>query len=230
MRSYVCAQCHVEYYFESKKNPLLHFPWKHGYTLDDMERYYDEEGFHDWVHPESGAKLIKMQHPDFELWSTGIHARSGVSCADCHMPFKRVGSQKISDHWVRSPLVNVAAACQTCHRWSEDELKSRVMAIQVRTRKLMDRSEEAIISAIRAIKTASDAGADDTALEKARSLHRKAQMRWDYVQSENSMGFHSPQEAARLLGEAIDYARQAEVEAIKASTVGGKTARTAKRP
>ena len=229
MRSYVCAQCHVEYYFESKKNPRLHFPWKHGFSLDDMERYYDEEGFHDWVHPQSGARLIKMQHPDFELWSTGIHARSGVSCADCHMPFKRVGSQKISDHWVRSPLVNVAAACQTCHRWSEDELKSRVMTIQTRTRKLMDRSEEAIIAAIRAIKTARDAGAGDAALEKARALHRKAQMRWDYVQSENSMGFHSPQEAARLLGEAIDYARQAEVEAIRAGLAAGKVTRTAKR-
>lgn len=222
MRSYVCGQCHVEYYFETKEKPVLHFPWKNGLALDDIEKYYDDINFYDWTHPDSGTDMIKMQHPDFELWSTGIHSRSGVACADCHMPFKRIGSQKISNHWVRSPLMTVNASCQSCHRWNEQELKQRVSTIQRRTRKLMDQSEIAIIDAINAIKAAKDAGVDDTALVEAKKLHRRAQMRWDFVSSENSMGFHSPQESARLLAEAIDFARQAQITAMKALEGKGK--------
>ncbi|HOM83858.1 MAG TPA: ammonia-forming cytochrome c nitrite reductase subunit c552 [Armatimonadota bacterium] len=218
MRTYVCAQCHVEYYFETPDRPILHFPWENGLRVEEMERHYDAIGFADWEHPVSGAKMIKAQHPDYELWSTGIHARAGVACADCHMPFRRVGAQKISDHWVRSPLVNIAHACQTCHRQSEEEMRERVVTIQRRTRELMDRSEVAIIAATRAIAQAKEAGAPESALEEARALHRRAQFRWDFVSSENSMGFHSPQEAARLLGEAIDFARQAEITVLRART------------
>jgi nitrite reductase (cytochrome c-552) len=78
------------------------------------------------------------------------------------------------------------------------------------------RAEEAIIAAIDAIKAAKEAGASDEMLQEARLLHRKAQLRWDFISAENSMGFHSPQEAARILGEAIDYARQAELSALRA--------------
>ena len=223
MRTYACSQCHVEYYFESNEKPILHFPWKNGLTLDDIEKYYDEISFYDWVHPDSGTELIKIQHPEFEFWSTGIHSRSGVSCADCHMPFKRIGSQKISDHWVRSPLVNIAYSCQTCHRWDENELKERVLNIQRKTKKLIDQSELAIIDAINAIKSAKDAGVDNKSLEEARKLHRRAQLRWDFISSENSMGFHSSQEAARLLGEAIDFARQSQISAMKAMENKGKS-------
>ncbi|MCC6445141.1 MAG: ammonia-forming cytochrome c nitrite reductase subunit c552 [Armatimonadetes bacterium] len=215
MRSYVCGQCHVEYYFESKAKPVLRFPWKNGFRVDDIEAYYEALEFKDWEHKESGAKMIKAQHPEFELWNTGIHARSGVSCADCHMPFKRIGSQKISDHWVRSPLVNIAAACETCHRWDEKEMKDRVLTIQDRTKKLLSQSETAILAAVDAIKAAKSAGASDSALQEARHLHRRAQFRWDFMNSENSMGFHSPQESARLLAESIDFARQSQVAALK---------------
>jgi hypothetical protein len=34
------------------------------------------------------------------------------------------------------------------------------------------------------------------------TLQRKAQWRIDFIAAENSMGFHAPQEAARILGEA----------------------------
>lgn len=228
MRTYVCAQCHVEYYFESKQKPILHFPWGNGLRVDDIERYYEDLHFKDWEHPDTGAQMVKMQHPDYELWSTGIHARSQVACADCHMPFKRVGSQKVSDHWVRSPLVNIAAACQTCHRWDEQELKERVLIIQRRTRRLMDQSEEAILAAMDAVRTAREAGVPDASLAQARHLHRRAQLRWDFISSENSMGFHSPQEAARVLAESIDFARQAQVAAVQAragAAARGVTAR-----
>ncbi|MCA9871705.1 MAG: ammonia-forming cytochrome c nitrite reductase subunit c552, partial [Anaerolineae bacterium] len=88
MRSYVCAQCHVEYYFKGD-NKVLTFPWSKGFKADDIEAHYDEYGFKDWTHAETGAPMIKIQHPEFEMWNTGIHGRSGVACADCHMPYMR---------------------------------------------------------------------------------------------------------------------------------------------
>ncbi len=216
MRSYVCAQCHVEYYFLGE-DKVLTFPWSQGLTMDAIEAHYDSYGFKDWTHAETGAPMIKIQHPEFELWSTGLHARSGVSCADCHMPFVREGSVKVSDHWLRSPLVNINASCQTCHNRPEDELLERVAIIQDTTAGLLRRSEEALIAAIDAIVAAKNLGATDEQLADALQLHRQASLRWDFISSENSTGFHSPQEAARILGESIDMARQAE---LKANLVG----------
>ncbi len=214
MRTYVCAQCHVEYYFAGD-NKVLTFPWTKGLEIENIEKYYDEISFKDWVHKDSGAPMLKMQHPEFEMWSSGIHAKSGVTCADCHMPYVREGAIKVSDHWVRSPLTDLSRACQICHRQSEAELESRVLGIQNKTHDLIDKTEIAIVDAIDAVAAAQKSGATDADLAKARDFHRKASMRWDFVSSENSMGFHSPQEAARILAEAINYARQAQVEALK---------------
>jgi nitrite reductase (cytochrome c-552) len=78
----------------------------------------------------------------------------------------------------------------------------------------MSRTEESLVAAISAIQTLSNTvGADPKALEQARLLHRRAQMRWDFIAAENSAGFHNPEEALRILAEAIDYARQAELAA-----------------
>lgn len=215
MRTYVCAQCHVEYYFAGEDR-VLTFPWTEGLNIDDIEVYYNSYGFTDWTHAETGAPMLKMQHPEFELYSTGIHARSGVACADCHMPYTRVGSQRFSDHWLRSPLTNISASCQTCHSAEEEELYDRVINIQTVTSELLRSSEEALLDAIDAIVAAQEAGATDEELETARELHRSAQMRWDFVSSENSTGFHSPQESARILADSIDLARQAQLAAIQA--------------
>lgn len=212
MRSYVCAQCHVEYYFKGD-NKVLTFPWSQGFTIDDIEAHYDSYEFKDWTHAETGAPMIKIQHPEFEMWTTGIHARSGVACADCHMPYIREGSVKISDHWLRSPLENINSACQTCHRVDEEELRDRVVDIQDTTAELLRKSEEAIISAIDTIVAAKEAGATDEDLAVAYQLHRSSQLRWDFVSSENSTGFHSPQEAARVLANSIDLARQSQLSA-----------------
>lgn len=215
MRSFVCGQCHVEYYCSSKM-PLT-FPWGKGLTADNIEAFWDEtkfpsgEPFSDYTHAETGAQVLKAQHPEFELWNQGIHARSGVSCADCHMPYMREGATKISDHWVRSPLLNVNRACQTCHRASEEEMKARVDLIQERNHELLLRGGAAITDLIDALVAAKANGAPPEALEKARRLQRKAQWRLDYIAAENSMGFHAPQEAAKVLGEATDYARQGQV-------------------
>lgn len=219
MRSYVCAQCHVEYYCGS--NMKLTFPWGKGLKAEEIEEFWDDitfsngEQFFDYTHKESGAKILKAQHPEFELWSQGIHARSGVSCADCHMPYMRDGASKVSDHWVRSPLLNVNRACQTCHRFSEEELKERVDEIQQRNFDLLQRAGAALMDQLDAINQARAQGATDEDLKEALELQRKAQWRLDFIAAENSMGFHAPQEAASVLGEAIDYARQ---RAFSAST------------
>lgn len=222
MRTYVCAQCHVEYYFKGD-NKVLTFPWAKGLTIDNIEAYYNEYGFKDWDHAESGAPMLKMQHSEFELYSTGIHAQSGVACADCHMPYTREGSVKVSDHWLRSPLVNISASCQTCHNRDEKVLYQTVVDIQNKTAELLRQSEVALEDAIDAIVAAKNAGATDEQLKLARDLHRSAQMRWDFVSSENSTGFHSPQEAARVLADCLDIARQAQVAALKVTPATAQT-------
>jgi nitrite reductase (cytochrome c-552) len=210
MRAYVCGQCHVEYYFKGENKRLV-YPWANGVKVENILAYYDKEGFKDWTHKESGAPVLKAQHPEFEMWSQGTHARSGVACADCHMPYQREGALKISDHHVRSPLLNVNRACQTCHKWSEDELKARVDTIQQRTYSLRNRAMDAVIGLIADLTAATAAGRTDAQLARARDFQRKAQFYLDFVEAENSMGFHAPQEAARILGESIDFSRQGQL-------------------
>jgi nitrite reductase (cytochrome c-552) len=212
MRSYVCGQCHVEYYCGSSMT--LTFPWGEGLKVEQIESFWDNttfpdgKQFYDYTHAESGAKILKAQHPEFELWSQGIHARSGVACADCHMPYMRDGASKISDHWVRSPLLNVNRACQTCHRFSESELLERVDNIQETNFQLLQRAGAALMGQLDAIAEAKSRGANESDLQLSLDLQRKAQWRLDFIAAENSMGFHAPQEAARILGEAIDFAHQ----------------------
>jgi nitrite reductase (cytochrome c-552) len=217
MRSFVCGQCHVEYYCGPKVT--LFFPWDQGLKVEQIERHYDgykfPDGhrFYDWTHAETGAEVLKAQHPEFELWSQGIHARSGVSCADCHMPYKREGAVKVSDHWVRSPLLNISRACQVCHPYEEAELRARVDVIQERTHGLMNRSAAAMTDMLDAIAAARKAGATPAQLLPALEFQRKAQWRLDFVAAENSMGFHAPAEAARILAESIDHSRQGQLAA-----------------
>jgi nitrite reductase (cytochrome c-552) len=210
MRSYVCGQCHVEYYFKGPEKRLV-YPWARGLKIDDIYGYYEEEKHKDWVHAETGAEVLKAQHPEFEMYNQGIHARSGVACADCHMPYKREGAMKISDHHVRSPLLNINRACQTCHKWPEEELKARVETIQERNFRLRNLAMDALVGLINDIKAARGAGRTDAELQAARQFQRKAQFYLDFVEAENSTGFHAPQEAARILGESIDASRQGQV-------------------
>ncbi|MBX7244664.1 MAG: ammonia-forming cytochrome c nitrite reductase subunit c552 [Candidatus Sumerlaeaceae bacterium] len=209
MRSFVCGQCHDEYYFKGADKRLT-YPWHKGLKADQMLVYYDAVGQKDWVHKETSAPLLKAQHPEFELWNQGIHSRSGVACADCHMPYTRVGALKISDHHVRSPLLNIANACQTCHRVPEAELKARAETIQDRTFFLRNIAMDALVDLINDIKVARKAGANDEQLTASLMAHRHGQFLLDFVEAENSTGFHAPQEAARLLGLAINYFRQGQ--------------------
>ncbi len=210
MRTFVCAQCHVEYYFKGPEKQLT-YPWVKGVKVEEIEAYYDEVGHTDWVHAESGAPVLKAQHPEFELWSQGVHAKSGVACADCHMPYKREGAAKVTDHHIRSPILNVSRACLQCHHFSEQEMVERVETIQNRNRTLLDRAEKAVLDLIDAIMKAKKDGVGEEQLKPAYAMQRKAQWRLDFISAENSMGFHAPQEAAKILAEAIDYARQGQV-------------------
>ncbi|HBY64654.1 MAG TPA: ammonia-forming cytochrome c nitrite reductase subunit c552, partial [Solibacterales bacterium] len=202
-------QCHVEYYFKGDQKRLT-FPWAKGLKAENMLAYYDEVGHKDFVHKESGAPALKAQHPEFEFYMQGVHARSGVACADCHMPYKREGGVKISDHHVRSPLLNVNRACQGCHHFSEQEMKDRVEQIQSRFYESRNMAMDAVIELINGIKAAKDAGASDASLAKARDFQRKAQFYLDLVEAENSAGFHAPQEQMRVLTHSLNFTRQGQ--------------------
>lgn len=210
MRTFVCAQCHVEYHFAGPEKRLT-FPWHKGVTADSMIAYYDSVGFADWTHAVTGARTLKAQHPEYELYSQGVHARSGVACADCHMPYKRTGAMKISDHHVRSPMINIASSCQTCHKLSEEELFRRVEQIQDRTYAMRNMAMDALMELISDLgdRVKTDTLSEDVRL--ARDYQRRAQFLVDFIEAENSMGFHAPQEAARVLHMSVNYARMGQL-------------------
>src|SRR5688572_7864515 len=185
MRTYVCGQCHVEYYFKGPEKTLT-YPWQNGLKIENITAYYDTVNHKDWMHARTGANALKAQHPEFEMYNQGIHARAGVSCADCHMPYTREGAMKISSHHVRSPLLNINISCQTCHKATEEELKFRVETIQQRTYDLRAVAMDALVDLINDIAAARTAGASDEALAGARDNQRKAQFYLDFVEAENS--------------------------------------------
>ena len=210
MRAFVCGQCHVEYYFKGPEKRLT-YPWDKGLKADQILEYYEGNGFKDWTHAETGANTLKAQHPEFEMWNQGVHARSGVTCADCHMPYVRTGGLKVTDHHVRSPLLNIARACQTCHRWPEEELRARVHTIQDRTYEMRNAAMDALVALIGDIKQARAANRPSAAIAAAQGFQRKAQFLLDFIEAENSMGFHASQESMRVLAKSIDFTRQGQV-------------------
>ena len=228
MRSFVCGQCHVEYYFKGPEKTLT-YPWHKGMRVENILEYYEEVKHKDWTHKQTGAEALKAQHPEFEMYNQGIHARAGVSCADCHMPYERQGAMKISSHHVRSPLLSINTSCQTCHKGTEEELKFRVETIQERTYKLRGLAMDALVQLIEDIVAAKNAGASDADLAAARENQRKAQFFLDFVEAENSMGFHAPQEATRILGESINFSRLGQVSLRNVKVTTNLTALRASR-
>lgn len=209
MRSYVCGQCHVTYYFKPPEKTLT-FPWTKGLRVEDVIAHLDEGKIKEWEHPDTGAPMIKARHPEFEVWNMGVHARSGVACADCHMPYTRMGGLKISDHQINSPLLKINRSCQTCHHFPEDELKARAEEIQDRFFTLRNMAMDALVDLIGDIKANKDKATPEQ-LAKARNYQRHGQYMIDFIVSENSMGFHAPQEAARILGTAINECRLGQI-------------------
>ncbi|MDF1611590.1 ammonia-forming cytochrome c nitrite reductase [Stygiobacter electus] len=211
MRSLVCAQCHVEYYFKGD-GKYLTFPWDKGMTVEKMEEYYDESNFKDWEHALSKAPMLKAQHPDFELYSMGVHADRGVSCADCHMPYKTEGGVKFTDHHIQSPLNNIENSCMVCHREKKEKLIQNVYERQDKVKELLREAEKTLAATHLEAKIAWDNKATEEEMKPALKLIRQAQWRWDWVAAANGVGFHAPVEALRVLGNSIQKAEQARKE------------------
>lgn len=220
MRSYVCGQCHVEYYFQPETSKVI-FPWQNGMKPEEMYAYYTSQPFgfaQDWLHSDSQAKMLKAQHPEFETWINGVHGKAGVSCADCHMPFMRDNGQKYSSHWLTSPLKNIGSSCRTCHNQSEQWLLERVKTTQNNVWQLQKLAGEWVAKAHAVIGKAGAVPQVNTAeLDKSRELVRKAQWFWDIIAAENSMGFHNPDQVLNTLGQSIDLAHQAIASANRAA-------------
>jgi nitrite reductase (cytochrome c-552) len=215
MRSLVCAQCHVEYYFNTKAvegvNYLV-FPWRNGTTLEEMETYYDSIGFSDWTHFLSKAPMLKAQHPDYEVYLTGTHASRGVSCADCHMPFISEGGQKFTDHHIQSPLNKVSGSCQVCHREDTEKLINDVYSRQDKIAENRNILETLLVRSHVEAKEAWDRGATETQMKSILNDIRKAQWRWDFAASGHGNSFHSPLETGRIISGGIAYAQEARVK------------------
>lgn len=217
MRSLVCAQCHVEYYFNKNLPgkegvPYLTFPWKDGMSVEDMEAYYDKMEFADWTHAVSKAPMLKAQHPGYELYMTGVHAKRGVSCADCHMPYKSEGGQKFTDHHIRSPLSNVANSCQVCHRQEKEDLIGDVYERQTKIKKTQTDLEKLIVRAHVEARKAWDLGATEEQMKPILTDIRHAQWRWDYSVASHGGSFHAPVEVGRIVSTATAIAQEARVK------------------
>ncbi len=217
MRSLVCAQCHVEYYFNKNLPgkegvPYLTFPWKEGMSVEAMEEYYDNLEFKDWTHAISKAPMLKAQHPGYELFQQGIHAKRGVSCADCHMPYKTEGGQKFTDHHIRSPLANPANSCQVCHRQDKNELIANVYDKQRKIKKTQQELEQLIVRAHVEARKAWDLGATEEQMTPILTDIRHAQWRWDYSVASHGGSFHAPVEVSRIVSSATATAQEARIK------------------
>ena len=220
MRSLVCAQCHTEYYFD-KETDYLYFPQNYGLTCEDAEKWYDEIGFYDYIHPLSKTPILKAQHPGYEIALQGIHGQRGVSCADCHMPYKQEGGVKYSDHHIMSPLANIDRTCQTCHRQDAEVLRQNVYERQAKCNEVRDRAEQELARAHFEAKFILDKGASEAEMKPIQDLLRKSQWRWDYAIASHGATFHAPQEVIRLLSHSVDYAQQARLLIAKTAAKHG---------
>jgi len=214
MRSLVCAQCHVEYYFNKHLEEgvsYMVFPSKNGTTIDKVEQYYDSAAFSDFTHQLSRAPMLKAQHPDYEVYLTGVHASRGVSCADCHMPFISEGGQKFTNHHIQSPLNNVSQSCQVCHREETDRLIQDVYSRQDKLIENRNILETLLVRSHIEAKTAWDKGASEEQMKDILKNIRCAQWRWDYAAAGHGNSFHSPVETGRIISGGISYAQEARV-------------------
>jgi nitrite reductase (cytochrome c-552) len=223
-RTLVCAQCHVTYNIpkdKEMKSVGLYFPWQNStwgaITVEDVIRKIrSDDSNREWTQKVTGFKLGFIRHPEFELFSNNsVHWKAGASCGDCHMPYTKVGAQKVSDHRVMSPLKNDFKACVQCHSESTEWLKGQVTAIQQRTVAMLNRSGYATATAAKLFEIANKAKADgrniDPALyDKARDYYEEAFYRNIFIGAENSVGFHNPTEALRNLGDSAAFAGKAE--------------------
>ncbi|AZU63667.1 ammonia-forming cytochrome c nitrite reductase subunit c552 [Neobacillus mesonae] len=215
LRSYVCGQCHVEYYFAASNSEVT-FPWTNGFKPEEMYEYYNtiakKNGFEkDWISNVSGTPVLKAQHPEYETHMSGPHGKAGVSCADCHMPYERVdGKRKISSHWWTSPLKTMQTSCGQCHGDRDlDKLKERVMEIEDTHINALHEAENVSTSSHYYVNKMITSGVSKEKINQAQEFVRKGQWYWDIVAAENSAGFHNPQGSMDSLRVSIEESNKA---------------------
>jgi len=207
----VCAQCHVEYHLDPETKEVI-MPSVNGLTPAEMMAYYDEADYSDWVHPSSGAELLKVQHPEWETYQGSIHNNMGVTCIACHMPdMEGADGEILPAHQWTSPLKTIEASCLGCHQdYTAESLTKRVEDLQGAVEEKMNETALLIVDLIDALKTAESDGITEDKIVEARQLHREAQWYWDFVFVENSEGFHNNAKSHELL----DLSRSLTEEAL----------------
>ena len=223
-RSLVCGQCHVTYNIPKDKDMAsvgLFFPWQGSQlgaiTIENIVKVIrSDDSYREWKQNVTGFKMGFVRHPEYELFTNNsVHYKAGASCADCHMAFTKVGTKKVSDHRVTSPLKLDMKPCMQCHTESPDWLKGQVIAIQDRTVAQQIRSGEATAVVAKLFEITHKAQAEGKAIdkvlyEKARDFYEEAFYRAAFIGAENSVGFHNPTEAMRITGDATAFAGRAE--------------------
>ncbi len=221
MRTMVCAQCHVEYYF--KKTPLANgktsmvvtLPWAEGTSVESIEKYYDNIEFSDWVHQISKTPMLKAQHPEYETWKTGAHGKNNVSCADCHMPYTQEGGVKYTDHKIGNPLENMDKTCMNCHRVSEKSLLANINEKRARKDELAKKALVQLSAAHLEAGKAWEVGATEAEMKSILTDIRHSQWRLDYAIASHGAFYHAPEETLRTLGTALEKAGNARIELAK---------------
>jgi nitrite reductase (cytochrome c-552) len=217
LQSMVCAQCHSEYYFKAtewtdakgnkKTAKVVTFPWANGTSAEEMEKYYDDRDFKDWTHKISKAPMLKAQHPGYEIFTTGIHFKNGVTCADCHMPG--------GTHHVGSPMEDMGETCLKCHDTEASVLKEVIESKLARKEELMEIAMNNIGKAHLEAGKAWEVGATEAEMAEILQDIRHAQWRWDYSIASHGSFFHAPEETLRLLGNASNLAQEARLKLTK---------------
>jgi formate-dependent nitrite reductase cytochrome c552 subunit len=226
----MCAQCHVEYncntgkqwsdggdvkYSDQRTN---HMPLKNG---KDLLAHYKKLDFYDFKHAITGARLIKLQHPEAETFAGSVHDKAGIQCHQCHMPKQKGKNGKIfSGHGVIRPKNHIKEACLGCHpKATVEEKLYQIETIQNYTKGKMRKAEYWIGRLIDTYSAAKLAGVAEETLAKAREKHEEAHVQWEFWTAENSDGFHNP-----------DLARETLTGAIKAGKEGVKLLEDAMEP
>jgi len=225
LRTIACAQCHITYYVprdrDKKVSGDVMPPWTGskwgGIPIENIIRdLLSDFRRIEWKQSVTGLDMPYIRHPEFEFFTNNsTHFNAAVACADCHMPYTRSGSYKISDHNVTSPLKTEMKACAQCHTESSAWLKKQVGAVQDRTASMLNRAGYATAGAAKLIEMANvekgrgriiDAGLYAKAVE----MYKNAFLRLVFISAENSTGFHNPSEAGRVLGDSVAFASKSE--------------------
>ena len=220
----MCAQCHVEYAcgmgFEFDTGNKIGFKDQRTNHMPLMQvrqllEHYKAINFYDFKHEVTGARLVKLQHPEAETYSGSVHDKAGVTCADCHMPaMKNKQGKTFRTHMVVRPRNHVKESCLGCHAHATDTAQRKLYqidAVQNYVRGKMRKAEYWLGQLIDTYAVAQRWGVAPTVLDQARAKHEEAHVLWEWWTAENSDGFHNP-----------DLARDSLTASITASKAGVK--------